>query len=114
LHADHPSEQQSIFLDHAADLGLDIATDADETGTSDKDGTDFLALLALHPYLSVPVNPDKLGKSARVILIALVHANGERRVRMASIDADDRQINAPQFVPEPARHRSSFKADTIG
>src|SRR5579859_6204134 len=31
LRADGPSEQQSIFLDHAADLVLDVPTNADET-----------------------------------------------------------------------------------
>ena len=46
--------------------------------------------------------------------VTLVHANGERHVRMASVDADDGKIDAPQFVPEPARHRSGFKADAFG
>jgi hypothetical protein len=50
LHADRSSEQQSVFLDHTADPVLGIATDADQPGTSDKDGADFLALLALDPY----------------------------------------------------------------
>jgi len=46
LQADGSSEQQPVFLDHTADLVFDIATDADETAASDKDGADLLALLA--------------------------------------------------------------------
>jgi hypothetical protein len=114
LHADRPSEQQPIFLDHAVDLVFDIATDAYETGASDKDGADLLALLALDPHLSIPANPDKFGKAARVILVALIHTNGECRVRMSSVDADDGKIDAPQFMPEPARHRSGFEANAFG
>ena len=54
LGANGPSEQQSIFLDHAAELVLDVPANANETRARNKDGADPLALLSLDLNLSIP------------------------------------------------------------
>src|SRR5579863_146513 len=72
--ADRSREHQAILLQHAADLVFDIPSNTDEPRASDQDCADFLALLALDGNLSEPANSDEIGKAARLILVALIHA----------------------------------------
>ena len=69
LQADRSSEEQPILLDHAADLILDISAYADQTRSSDENGTNLLALFALDLDLAVPTHSDQFGEALRVILI---------------------------------------------
>jgi hypothetical protein len=59
---------------------------------------DFLTFLALDLYLSIPTDPHQFGQAPSVILIALVHAHRQSRVRMPSVDADHRKIDSTQFM----------------
>ena len=60
--ADRPSEQQPIFLDHAADLiFLEIPANANQARSGNEDGADPLTLLALDLYLAIPTHPDQFG-----------------------------------------------------
>ena len=73
----------------------------------------LLALLALDLYLAIPTDPDQLGETVRIVLIALVHANRQRRMRMTCIDAHDRKTDPPELVPKPARHRAGLKSNAF-
>src|SRR3546814_20664679 len=54
--------------------------------------------------LSIPADPDELRQATSIILVALVHANGQGRVGVTRIDADHGQTGALEFMPEPTRH----------
>lgn len=104
-------EQQAVLFDDAADLVFDIPADCDQTRSRDKNGPGPLALFALDLHFSVPADPDQLGQSSSVILIALIQVGREYRTCVASIDADDRKVNASELVL--ARHRYRIKTDTL-
>jgi hypothetical protein len=114
LRADCSSEEQPIFLDHAADLVLDVPANANQTRPSHENGADLLTLLALDLYLAIPTHPNQLSETLRIILIAFVDTNGEGSMGMTSIDADHGEIDASKLVPKPARHRAGLEADTLG
>src|SRR6476619_3888744 len=99
LFADRAREQKPIFLDQAADLVLDIPANGHKPGSRDEYRADFLTFLALDLYLSIPTDPHQFGQTPSVILIALVHAHRQSRVRMPSVDADHRKIDPTQFMP---------------
>src|ERR1700733_9558508 len=78
------SEQKPVFLDHAADLVFDIPANPNKTRSRDKDGADPLAFLALDLHLSIPADPNQFGQTPGVVLVAFVHADRQRRMRMPS------------------------------
>ena len=73
LQADRSTEQQPIFLDHAADLILDVSANADQTRPSNNEWPlrTFWALFALDLDLAIPTHSDQFGETLRIILIAL-------------------------------------------
>src|SRR3546814_10404430 len=64
--------------------------------------------------LSIPADPDELRQATSIILVALVHANGQGRVGVTRIDADHGQTGALEFMPEPTRHGARLEADAFG
>lgn len=80
----------------------------------DKNGPGSLALFALDLHLSVPADPDQLSQSSSVILITLIQAGREYRMRVASINTGDRKVNASELMPKPARHCPGLKTITFG
>jgi hypothetical protein len=49
-----------------------------------------------------------------VCFLASAKPNRQSSVRMASVDADHREINRAEFMPQPTRHRASFGSDALG
>src|SRR4026209_2991878 len=100
LHADRSSTYKSIFLEHAANLVLDVPSDANEARAGNKDTSDLLALFTLDLYLAIPTHPDEFGETFRIILIALVNANRQSSMRVTSINADHRKIDPSELVSD--------------
>ena len=57
LSADRAREQQADLLEQAADLVLQIATDADQARPGNEQRSDCLAVVALDPDLTIPAQP---------------------------------------------------------
>lgn len=72
-----------------------------------------MAFVALDANRAIPADPDQLGKTARIVGVALVHPNGQHRMRVAGVNADDRQADTLEFVPQPTRHRARFEANQL-
>ncbi len=53
-------------------------------------------------------------QASRIVFVALVHADRQHGVCMPRNHANNRQLDTPQFMPEPTRHRAGFKADALG
>src|SRR4051812_23847303 len=87
--ADCAREQQPDFLEQAAYLVFDIATDADQPSPSDEQGPDRLAVVALDADLAIPPHPDQFSQAAGVVWVALVHSYREGGMRMSGVDADN-------------------------
>jgi hypothetical protein len=78
------------LADLIADLVLDIPANGHKPGSRDEYRADLLTFLTLDFDFSIPTDAYQFGKTSSVILIALVHANRQGGVRMASVDADHR------------------------
>jgi hypothetical protein len=98
LETNGSSEQQAIFFDHAANLILNISSNANETGPRNKHGSDPLAFFALDLHLAIPADPPQFSQPPSIILVALIHAYRQSRVRMSRVNANNRKVNAPQFM----------------
>jgi len=69
---------------------------------------------ALHGNLPIPPDPDQMGETARSGLVAPGHPHRTRGMGVAGVDADHRQADPPERVPQPARHGPGLDADASG
>jgi hypothetical protein len=90
LSPDRPREDQAAFLQHGADLVLQIAPDPHQARPGDQKRSGLLAVLALNRDLTILPNPDQFGETALVVLVALVHPYRQRGMGVARVDADHR------------------------
>jgi hypothetical protein len=56
-----------------------------------------LALLALDVDFTVPAHPNQFSEAARVILIAYVHSDRERRVGMSRVDTNHGKVDPSEL-----------------
>src|SRR3546814_18403112 len=88
LPADSPWKEHATILQHGTHLVFEIAPDPYQPGLPDKDGPCGLAFLAFDVDLPLPSDPDEFRQAQRIILVALVHTDGQCRRGVASNDAD--------------------------
>jgi hypothetical protein len=94
-------------------LVLDISAHGHEPGSRDEYRADPLALLAFNFDFTIPTDPHQFSETSRIVLIALVHTHRQGGVCMPRINANDRKLDPPKFVPKPARHRTGLKANAL-
>src|SRR5690606_10206122 len=107
-------KEQTAFLQHRPHLVFEVAPDPYQSGSTHEDGSRGLAFFTLDGNLPIPADPDEFRQTASIILVALVHANGQGRMGVTRIDADHGQTGALEFMPEPTRHGARLEADAFG
>ncbi len=60
-----------------------------------------LPFRAFHVHLTIPADANQFGEAAGIALAAFVHPHRKSRLRMPGINADDRQPDPCELVPEP-------------
>ena len=65
---------------------------------------------ALDPDLLVPTTLHDPSQTHGIVPVALIDLQRERRLGMTGIDADHRQTQGTQLVPQPGRRRTGLEA----
>ena len=110
LTGNRPRKDQPVFLQAWTGPGFPSPCGSHQPRPRDEQGADLLTGFALDCHFPIPTDPHKLGQTPGVVLVALVHPDGQNRVRVPRIDADHRQTDPLQFMPEPARHGAGLEA----
>ena len=107
----HLADDLAERLQHAAYLGPEIASHVDELRAARQQRAQAMAVEALDRDLLIPARADDLRQAVRVVGIGFVQLDGQRRLGMPRIQADDGQAKCTQRVPVPSAERTRLKAN---
>ncbi len=105
------ADDQAEVLEQAADLVLEIALDLDQLSPAVQDRPELMTRHTLDLDLLVPTALHDPGQARGIVAVALVNLHRQRRLGVAGIDADHRQTQSPQLMPEPGRRRTGLQPD---